>query len=140
MRARPRTCPWQNYATHKRNRHLQVNGAQPIVYGYCGQETDCASCAGTLYKPNLLIEQGLIRHPFEFRAVLAWRGARVNIKVGEYDIRGPINPVRLVEMLVAGTPKTYKVTAPEGSTVEKIAPAIPESETQPALTGPLCRL
>lgn len=58
MRARPRTCPWQNHATHNRNRQLQVNGAQPIVYGYCGQEKECASCAGTLYKPNLVIEQG----------------------------------------------------------------------------------
>lgn len=58
MRVRPRTCPWQNYPTHKRNRQLQVNGAQPIVYGYCPQEKECASCAGTLYKPNLLVEQG----------------------------------------------------------------------------------
>src|SRR5688572_30365237 len=58
MRARPRTCPWVNYPTHKRNREIQVNGEVPIVYGYCPQEKECASCAGTLYKPNLRIEQG----------------------------------------------------------------------------------
>ena len=58
MRARPRTCPWANYPTHKRNRELQVNGERPIVYGYCAQELECASCAGTLYKPNLVVEQG----------------------------------------------------------------------------------
>ena len=55
---KPFRCPWENYPTHKRNRELQVNGERPIVYGYCPQELECASCAGTLYKPNLVIEQG----------------------------------------------------------------------------------
>jgi hypothetical protein len=58
MRARPRSCPWENYPTHKRNRELQVSGERPIVYGYCAQELECGSCAGTLYKPNIIIEQG----------------------------------------------------------------------------------
>lgn len=62
-RVSPRTCPWQNYPTHRRNRELQVNGERPIAYGYCGQDATCGSCAGTLYKPNLVIEQG---RSFEF--------------------------------------------------------------------------
>jgi hypothetical protein len=57
-RSRPGRCPWENYPTHKRNRELQVNGERPLVYGYCAQEKECASCAGTLYKPNLVIDQG----------------------------------------------------------------------------------
>ncbi len=58
MRARPRSCPWANYPTHNRNRQIQVNGERPLVYGYCAQDKDCGHCAGTLYKPNLTIEQG----------------------------------------------------------------------------------
>jgi hypothetical protein len=58
IRERPRACPWANHATHNKNRMLQVNGEIPIVAGYCAQEKDCAACAGTLYKPNLRIEQG----------------------------------------------------------------------------------
>jgi hypothetical protein len=58
VRWRPRECPWANYPTHKRNRELQVNGERPLVYGYCAQERECGSCAGTLYKPNLVVEQG----------------------------------------------------------------------------------
>ena len=58
MRARPRACPWANYPTHGRNREIQVNGERPLVYGYCSQDKECGSCAGTLYKPNLTIEQG----------------------------------------------------------------------------------
>ncbi|MDP2340689.1 MAG: hypothetical protein Q8O67_07015 [Deltaproteobacteria bacterium] len=51
-------CPWQNYATHKRNKQIQCNGDLPLSYGYCSQDIGCPSCAGTLYKPNILIEQG----------------------------------------------------------------------------------
>jgi uncharacterized Zn-finger protein len=54
----PRVCPWQNYPTHKRNRQLQVHGDVPLSYGFCGQELACSSCAGTLYKPNILLELG----------------------------------------------------------------------------------
>jgi hypothetical protein len=57
-RGKPLACPWSNYPTHARNRQIQVNGERPLVYGYCPHEKDCASCAGTLYKPNLVIEQG----------------------------------------------------------------------------------
>jgi hypothetical protein len=56
-------CPWQNYPTHKRNKQLQCNGDLPLTYGYCSQDLGCPSCAGTLYKPNLLLEQG---RPFLF--------------------------------------------------------------------------
>lgn len=63
VRSRPRACPWANHPTHSKNKQLQVNGERPVVYGYCGQDTECASCAGTLFKPNLLIQQG---RTFEF--------------------------------------------------------------------------
>ena len=58
MRARPRSCPWVNYPSHRQNRQLQVNGERPVVFGYCGDDPACASCAGTTFKPNLIIEQG----------------------------------------------------------------------------------
>jgi len=51
-------CPYQHKMSHRKNRELQVNGFRPICYGYCPQEDDCAFCAGTLYKPNLLVQQG----------------------------------------------------------------------------------
>lgn len=56
-------CPWQNYPTHRRNRQLQCHGDLPLSYGYCSQDLGCPSCAGTLYKPNILLEQG---RPFVF--------------------------------------------------------------------------
>ena len=58
MAYRAKLCPWSNYPTHNKNRELRVNGFRPIVYGYCGDHEECASCAGTTYKPNLRVEQG----------------------------------------------------------------------------------
>jgi hypothetical protein len=58
MAKRVAMCPWVNYPTHNKNREIQVSGERPIVFGYCGDDDDCASCAGTRYKPNLLIQQG----------------------------------------------------------------------------------
>ena len=61
--SRPTGCPWHTYPTHARNRELQVNGDRPIIYGHCPQNDKCAFCAGTLYKPNLLLQVG---RPFLF--------------------------------------------------------------------------
>ena len=58
LRRNTGVCPWQNYPTHRRNKQVQVHGDLPLSYGYCAQELDCPSCAGTLYKPNILLEQG----------------------------------------------------------------------------------
>jgi hypothetical protein len=58
MPDRPASCPWWNYPTHKKNRELKVFDYKPIVYGYCSQKEDCGSCAGTTYKPNVLLQLG----------------------------------------------------------------------------------
>ena len=55
---RPRYCPWVTRPTHDRNGRLQVDGWRPVVFGYCPQTPDCASCAGTNYKPNILMQVG----------------------------------------------------------------------------------
>lgn len=63
MPDRALSCPWQNFPSHRKNRELQVNGDVPLVVGYCPEEERCASCAGTGYKPNLLLQPG---RPFTF--------------------------------------------------------------------------
>jgi hypothetical protein len=98
VRSRPRACPWQNYPTHRKNRELQVNGERPIVYGYCGQEADCASCAGTLFKPNLVVEQGrtftFVECPFCQQDAYRKRVARLKDKLpkGSGPESTPLDP------------------------------------------------
>jgi UPF0755 protein len=71
-----------------------------------------------------LSEAGLLRRPWEFRLALELRGAMGKLKAGEYEITAPASPLQLVDLLVSGKVKTYKVTVPEGYTVEKIAAAV----------------
>lgn len=63
MPERPLQCPWANYPSHARNRQLQVDGTRPLVSGYCASHETCGSCAGTTFKPNILLQQG---RGFEF--------------------------------------------------------------------------
>ncbi len=58
LRRNVNQCPWQHHPTHNRNKQLQCHGDLPLSYGYCSQDIGCPSCAGTLYKPNIALEQG----------------------------------------------------------------------------------
>lgn len=58
LRRNVNQCPWQHQPTHRKNKQLQCHGDVPLSYGYCSQDVGCPSCAGTLYKPNILLEQG----------------------------------------------------------------------------------
>jgi len=52
------SCPWVTRPTHSRNGELMVDQAVPLTYGYCAQDSDCAYCAGTGHKPNILLQLG----------------------------------------------------------------------------------
>jgi hypothetical protein len=84
MPERPSRCPWENYPTHQKNRELQVNADRPIVYGYCAQDASCALCAGTQFKPNLVIQLGrnfeFVPCPYCTPEAYQKRAARLKIK------------------------------------------------------------
>ena len=75
-----------------------MNGERPIVYGYCSQDKECASCAGTLYKPNLVVEQGrdfkFVECPFCNADGYRKRVERLkpSLPVGSGPVYTPINP------------------------------------------------
>jgi hypothetical protein len=118
MRARPRACPWANYPTHSRNKEIQVNGERPLVYGYCGQEKECASCAGTLYKPNLRIEQGrsflFVECPFCRAEDFRKRVVRLKdlLPVGSGPTSTPLDPPKAPEKK---GPKAFRKKPPPPS-------------------------
>lgn len=56
--ARPRICPWVTRPSHGKNGRIMVDKWIPVVFGYCPQDDDCASCAGTGFKPNILLNVG----------------------------------------------------------------------------------
>jgi len=48
--------------------------------------------------------------------------AERKLKRGEYAFTGPLTPAQVLDMLVQGKVKTYRVTVPEGLRVDEIAP------------------
>jgi hypothetical protein len=55
---RPRYCPWVPRPTHEKNGRIMVDKWTPVVFGYCPQDDQCGSCAGTGFKPNILLNVG----------------------------------------------------------------------------------
>jgi hypothetical protein len=56
--ARPLLCPWTTRPSHGKNGRIIVDKWLPVAFGYCPQVEDCASCAGTGFKPNIVINVG----------------------------------------------------------------------------------
>jgi uncharacterized Zn-finger protein len=44
--------------SHDKNGRIMVDKWKPVAFGYCPQDPECASCAGTGYKPNILLNVG----------------------------------------------------------------------------------
>ncbi|MGD9018119.1 MAG: endolytic transglycosylase MltG [Desulfobacterales bacterium] len=68
-----------------------------------------------------LLALGLIRSPLRFRILARISGHHRNLKAGEYSFEGPSSPRNILERLVEGKVKLYRITVPEGSTLEQIA-------------------
>lgn len=71
-----------------------------------------------------LAESGIVRSPFGFRAAVRLLRADERLKAGEYSLSPGWSPVRIVETLRAGRVVKYRVTIPEGYTIEQIARAL----------------
>jgi UPF0755 protein len=69
----------------------------------------------------LLQSQQLIDHPFKFRLLARLQGKDKLIQAGEYLLSAGMPPGAILEVLVNGKVRLYKVTVPEGSTLKQIA-------------------
>ena len=69
----------------------------------------------------LLQSQQLIEHPFKFRLLARLQGKDKQIQAGEYLLSANMPPGDILEVLVNGKVRLYKVTVPEGSTLKQIA-------------------
>jgi UPF0755 protein len=69
----------------------------------------------------LLQSQQLIEHPFKFRLLARLQGKDKQIQAGEYLLSADMPPGDILEVLVNGKVRLYKVTVPEGSTLKQIA-------------------
>ena len=63
---------------------------------------------------NTLHRQGVVPDLFLFKLLARLRGAADEIKTGEYDFRTMSTPGQILDRLVAGDVRRYKLTIPEG--------------------------
>ncbi len=71
-----------------------------------------------------LRQKGLLRHPFKFRLLARLTDQDKRIKAGEYLLSPPFTPLALLDTLVAGKVRQYRLTVPEGFTQAQIAVAV----------------
>ncbi|MCG2751868.1 MAG: endolytic transglycosylase MltG [Desulfobacteraceae bacterium] len=85
--------------------------------------------AGKGFVPVLIVLQnaGLKISPFKFRLMAMMRGDDKKIKAGEYQITPGMTPAAILEKLVSGKERLYRVTLPEGYAMTQIAEALEKS-------------
>lgn len=74
-----------------------------------------------------LMRRGLIQSPFKFRLLARLRGYDRRLKAGEYGLTASMTPLDILEILGRGQVKLYKVTLPEGLTLQQIGDAVEKS-------------
>ena len=74
-----------------------------------------------------LYDAGIIRSPFKFSFLARIKGYDKRVKAGEYLFSARLTPARILEMMVSGKVILYKVTAPEGYTMQQVAVVVAET-------------
>ena len=77
---------------------------------------------------NELHRQGVVPDLFLFQLLARLRGAAEEIKAGEYDFRTMSTPGQILDRLVAGDVRRYKLTIPEGFNLMEIGARIGKAE------------
>jgi len=70
---------------------------------------------------------GVIAHPGKFKMLARYRGDDKRLKAGEYVFSGKLSPEQVLDKLVKGEVKLYKITVPEGFNLDQIALLVREA-------------
>ena len=70
---------------------------------------------------NILFKAGMIDSPFKFNMLARLKGYDKQLKAGEYALAASMSPIKILEKLVKGEVKLYKLTVPEGLNIYQIA-------------------
>lgn len=76
---------------------------------------------------KLLHEAGLIQSPFRFNLIGRIKGYDKQLQAGEYLLSRSMSPLKILEKLVKGEVKLYKLTIPEGYNIFQIAELVAEA-------------
>ena len=91
--------------------------------GYEGQEqfVEIPQGAGTSDIRRRLIEAGVVRDEFAFRAALRWTGQAQSLQAGEYRFDRPMSAAEVIDKIARGDVHARRLTFPEGLTIREMA-------------------
>ena len=72
-----------------------------------------------------LYDRGIIRNAFKFNLYARIKGYDKKIKAGEYRVKSSSSPREILEIIVRGKVRLYKITIPEGYNLVQIADMMP---------------
>jgi UPF0755 protein len=96
------------------------------------QFVDIPTGTGTAALGRRLIDAGVVRDEFTFRAALWWTGRSRQLQAGEYLFDRPLGAVDVIDRLVRGDIYARRITFPEGLTIEDMARIFESREFGPA--------
>lgn len=76
---------------------------------------------------QILHEKRLILSPFRFNLLARYKGYDKKLQAGEYLLSGTMSPAELLEKMVKGEVKLYKLTVPEGHNIYQVAELVAEA-------------
>ena len=76
---------------------------------------------------DILFKAGIIKNPFKFNIVARLKGYDKQLKAGEYNLAASMPPIKILEKLVKGEVKLYKLTVPEGFNIYQIAELVAQA-------------
>ena len=66
---------------------------------------------------------GLVAKPDKFKLIARFKGTDKKIRAGEYELSAAMSPRQILRKLVSGKVRLYRLTVPEGHTLQQIAQA-----------------
>ena len=101
--------------------HLHHYAGQPVSIETKNIVVNIPSGQAFSVTADILFKAGIIKSPFKFNMIARLKGYDKRLKAGEYILSASMPPIRILEKLVKGTVKLYKLTVPEGFNIYQIA-------------------
>ncbi len=76
---------------------------------------------------QLLHQADLIKHPFKYKLIVQLRGEALKLKAGEYLLAASMTPLEILDKIVRGDVRLYKLTVPEGYNLHQVAALVAQA-------------
>ena len=90
-----------------------ANGSPKVVTIRAGQGLNAIA--------QLLHQESLIEYPSKYKLIVQLRGEALKLKAGEYLLAASMTPLEILDKIVRGDVRLYKLTVPEGYNLHQIA-------------------